>query len=106
MISLPRNQFSLIKAPLYFGSSNFGIGGTNGAVIIMSGLTSNSLKKAASEWSKDNKKASEINKGLFNNEATRCRLFPFSAESKNSLRGFASNLAEYIREARKNFFLN
>uniref|UniRef100_A0A6V7V987 oleoyl-[acyl-carrier-protein] hydrolase n=1 Tax=Meloidogyne enterolobii TaxID=390850 RepID=A0A6V7V987_MELEN len=97
---------SKINAPLYFGSSNFGIGGTNGAVIIMSGLTNDSLKKAASEWRKDNKKASEINKGLFNNEATQYRLFPISAESKNSLRGFASKLAEYIREARKNFRKN
>uniref|UniRef100_A0A914L6M3 Ketosynthase family 3 (KS3) domain-containing protein n=1 Tax=Meloidogyne incognita TaxID=6306 RepID=A0A914L6M3_MELIC len=89
---------SKINAPLYFGSSNFGIGGTNGAVIILSGLTNNSLKKAASEWRKDNKNVSEINKGLFNKEATKYRLFPISAESKNSLREFASNLAEYIRE--------
>ena len=69
----------------------------------MSGLTNNSLKKAASEWRKDNKNVSEINKGLFNKEATKYRLFPISAESKNSLREFASNLAEYIREARKEF---
>jgi len=72
----------------------------------MSGLTNNSLKKAASEWRKDNKNVSEINKGLFNKEATKYRLFPISAESKNSLREFASNLAEYIREARKEFFEN
>ncbi|CAK5086422.1 unnamed protein product [Meloidogyne enterolobii] len=69
----------------------------------MSGLTNDSLKKAASEWRKDNKKVSEIHKGLFNKEATQYRLFPISAESKNSLRGFASKLAEYIKEAKKNF---
>lgn len=72
----------------------------------MSGLTNDSLKKAASEWRKDNKKVSEINKGLFNKEATKYRFFPISAESKNSLRSFATNLAEYIKEARKNFKKN
>ena len=86
------------------GASNFGIGGTNGALIIMSGLTNTKIKKEASKWRKQNRRASEIGKGLFNKNASQFRLFPINAESKNSLRIFAAKLADYIKEVLLNIF--
>ncbi|KAF7638809.1 PKS_AT domain-containing protein, partial [Meloidogyne graminicola] len=56
--------------------------------------------KINKNYLKENKQNNNI--PLFNKEATKFRLFPLSAESKNSLKFFALKLVEFIKEENPN----
>ncbi|KAL7069788.1 hypothetical protein ACQ4LE_011048, partial [Meloidogyne hapla] len=70
----------------------------NNIMMLIEGVIARRFEEKKNKNEKKINFKEKINKGLFNKEATQYRLFPISAESRDSLRDLASKLSEYVKK--------
>jgi acyl transferase domain-containing protein len=85
--------------PIFVGASSFGIGGTNGAIVLMEGPSREQMEHTMMEDVENGNISSLINSSI-----CHWQIFPISAASKQSLKDFAEKLAGYIQVDMEKWF--
>ena len=79
--------------PIFVGASSFGIGGTNGAIVLMEGPSREKIEQKMMEETENGNN----NPSLIDSTTCHWQIFPISAASRQSVKDFAKKLAEYIQ---------